>query len=105
MNQLSHLLSQPWLLHDRSAATLYTQYLRGSFNIQQAQENRLATLKAMPVGFIGQPMGTYAPSFLVKQPGGNVAVMNVLGMLTKRGDMCSYGMQNYMAEIAELNRN
>lgn len=101
MNEIAHLIAQPWLMNERIAAHLYAQYMGGKLSLPDLKAKAQAKNAS-----IGMAIGTHANSYKVKTKSGkNVAVMPVVGTLTKRGEMCSYGMKDYMNEIAALNLN
>lgn len=108
MNDLAHLIAQPWLMHEGTAAFLYAQYLRGSFSLEslnKAKEQAQQKQAVKHLGLKGTYIGQYVwRTMMVKHSSGkHVAIMPVVGTLTKRGDLCSYGMRDYMAEISLLN--
>ena len=105
MNEIAHLIARPWLMDERMAAIMYAQYMGGRLNLTTLKTNAQQKNAAV-YGGMGASIGTHSPAYKVKTKSGkNVAVMPVVGTLTKRGEMCSYGMKDYINEIAALNAN
>lgn len=105
MNEIAHLIARPWLMDERMAAMLYHQYLGGRLSLPDLKKKAQQKNAAM-YGSMGVAIGTHSTSYKVKHKSGrNVAIMPVVGTLTKRGEMCSFGMKDYINEIAALNAN
>jgi len=105
MNEIAHLIARPWLINERIAAVLYTQYMGGKLSLPDLKREAQSK-KATVYAGMGMSIGTHANSYKVKHKSGkNVAIMPVVGTLTKRGEMCSFGMKDYQNEIAALNAN
>jgi protease IV len=96
-------MSRAWLIEERFAALLYSQLMSGRLSLSQASKATQKKLEGRYQGMVSQQIGSYVPVRKVKsRSGGNVAVMPVIGTLTKRGDLCSYGMRDYQNEMAIL---
>lgn len=91
----------------RAATILYTQYLSGRLNIAKTKSASRAVSNGKGEAIAGAKyIGSSAPAYMVKHRSGkHVAIMPVLGTLTKRGELCSYGMRDYISEIEALNKN
>lgn len=107
MNQIDHLLTLPWLMNERIATVLYRQYISGNLSLptlkeaaKKKAEGRLAGLRAVHIG-----QHVWSTVMVRHSSGKNIAIMPVIGTLTKRGDFCGYGMRDYMSEIDALNAN
>lgn len=106
MNEIAHLIARPWLMDERMATILYSQYMSGRLSLDKLKEQSIKKHAGIYSGVKTIPIGTYSRSYMVKHVSGkNVAIMPVIGTLTKRGDLCSYGMRDYMNEIDALNAN
>lgn len=90
-------------MDERVAALLYSHFMSGKLNIADFQEKTRSKMSAHMAGMRAISIGQYARAYKVKTKKGNVAVMPVVGSLTKRGEMCSYGMRDYMNEIERIN--
>jgi len=105
VNEIAHLIAKPWLMDERMASILYAQYMGGKLSLSNLKKDALNKKAALYAG-MGSFIGTHAAAYKVKHKSGkHVAVMPVVGTLTKRGELCSYGMKDYMNEIAALNAN
>lgn len=95
-------------MDERVATALYSHFMSGRLdklmdNLVAKNRNKMSTALA---GLRGSYIGTHTSSYKIKHKSGvNIAVMPVVGSLTKRGEMCSYGMRDYMNEIDALNAN
>lgn len=88
------------------ASILYAQYMSGKLSLPDLKEKAKLKHAAIYRGLDAQGIGQHVSSYLVRHKSGkNIAVMPVIGTLTKRGEMCSYGMQDYMDELTVLNNN
>ena len=108
VTELSNLfLSRAWLIEERFATLMYHQLMTGKLTFVKATRAETEKkLNARYSGLASESIGNYVSVRKIKtKSGSNVAVMPVVGTLTKRGEMCSYGMRDYMNEIALLNEN
>jgi protease-4 len=94
-------------MNERYATVLYSQYMTGRLSLsalkEQGDQKKLAAYAGLKGEYIGQYV--YRTMRVKHSSGKYVAIMPVLGTLTKRGDLCSYGMRDYMNEIQALNDN
>lgn len=104
---MNSLVFQPWLMEVRTASFFYRQFVEGKLNLPELKKQALEKIASKFAGLQSTRVGTYVWStYAVKASDGSfVAVMPVLGTLTKRGEFCSYGMRDYMSEIIALNNN
>lgn len=107
MREISILIAgKAWLMDERVATLLYSHFMSGKLNLSDFKEKSRAHMNELKASVSGQRIGTFSPSYKIKTKSGqSVALMPVYGTLTKRGDMCSIGMRDYMSEIAALNAN
>jgi len=107
IQQLSTLLSyRVWAVErnfaERIAPILIHQMKSGRF----APEEERTKVASRYNGVESTQIGVHVPVRLVKaRNGSNVAVIPVVGSLTKRGEVCSYGMRDYSNEMVALNKN
>jgi protease-4 len=100
------LLTKAWLIDERVGTILYHNYMTGKMDLVKSKADSKKKIKSRYQGIASTHIGNYVSVRKVKtKSGSNVAIMPVVGTLTKRGDMCSYGMRDYINEIVALNEN
>lgn len=106
MNEIAHLIGKPWLMSEGMATLLYQQFIQGRLKLPEAKATAAEKIEAKAAAVHGVGIGSYARSYRIRHSSGkDVALMPVIGTLTKRGEMCSYGMRDYISEIDALNNN
>jgi signal peptide peptidase SppA len=111
LQDLTNLLSyRAWAFEksfaERVIPFLLTQLKSGAISFENEKENTAKKVAGKYLGMDSQQIGYYASVRRVKAKSGQyVAIMPVVGSLTKRGEMCSAGMRDYSNEIARLNEN
>lgn len=111
LNELTNLLSyRAWAFEksfaERVIPVLLHQLQKGTISFQEAKSDNARKVAGRYQGMRTEQIGQYASVRKVKSKSGQyVAIMPVIGSLTKRGEMCSVGMRDYSNEIALLNEN
>ncbi len=104
-----------WLIEQTFAAHMAPKVLTAIANgsyaswIRTIRTTAKVELDSLYSGLSGQWMqdSDYEPLYFLANAknGRQVAVMPVVGTLTKNGEMCSYGMRDYQNVLARLNSN
>jgi protease-4 len=113
IQELTNLLSyRTWLLEKslaERAPIIYDAMISGKMTLPAYRIDSREREKKEAVRYNGieaRQIGSYVSTRAVKSKSGQqVAIISVLGALTKRGELCSYGMRDYSNELAALNEN
>lgn len=113
IRELDILLSlgkAPWMIDktfaDRMVPVLLRQLAQGNVSLASFRAESEKKIDQRYRGMQVQDIGQYVPARKIKSKSNqHVAILPVFGSLTKRGELCSYGMRSYMNEIALLNEN
>jgi protease-4 len=111
IQELANLLSyRVWAFEksfaERAIPILLAQIQSGKLSLSSFKEESKQKVAGRYQGMQSKQIGQYTSVRQVKAKSGHhVAIMPVIGSLTKRGEMCSAGMRDYANEIALLNEN